>query len=104
MIRSMDRLWRIRRSWPLLAICAFYIYLAFHALSGSQGLMSWVDYKTDIERLNRELTEIRTVKADLEFQTHALRADSLNRDQLDVKAREKAFVSHPNDLTIWLDP
>jgi len=100
----MHKLWRIRRSWPVLAIFAFYIYLAFHALSGSQGLMSWADYKSDIERLESELATAKTVRADLEKQIDALKADNLNRDALDLLAREKAFLSYPNELTIWLDP
>ena len=100
----MLKLWRIRRSWPVLAIFAFYIYLAFHALSGSQGLMSWADYKSDIERLETQLIEAQSEKEDLERQIEALRADSLNRDALDYLAREKVFLSDPNELTIWLDP
>ena len=100
----MLKLWRIRRSWPVLAIFAFYIYLAFHALSGSQGLMSWADYKSDIERLETQLIEAQSEKEDLERQIEALRAESLNRDALDYLAREKVFLSDPNELTIWLDP
>lgn len=88
----------------MLAIFAFYIYLAFHALSGSQGLMSWADYKSDIERLETQLIEAQSEKEDLERQIEALRADSLNRDALDYLAREKVFLSDPNELTIWLDP
>ncbi len=100
----MERLLRIRKSWPILAICAFYVYLAFHALSGSQGLMSWVDYNDDIERLTAELETLHDVKADLEFQVDALRAESLNRDLLDQRAREYAYISGANEMTIWLDP
>jgi len=99
----MEKLLRLRRSWPVLAICAFYVYLAFHALSGSQGLMSWVDYNTDIDRYNKELVTIRAQKSDLEFQISALRTHQLNRDMLDSKSREMAFISRPNEITIWLD-
>lgn len=100
----MERFLRIRKSWPILAICAFYVYLAFHALSGSQGLMSWVDYNDDIERLTVELETLKAVKSDLEFQVEALRAESLNRDLLDQRSRKYAFISGANDITIWLDP
>jgi len=100
----MYRFRRIRQSWPVLAIMAFYIYLAFHALSGSQGLMSWVDYKSDIDRLHIELESSRNYKANLEAQIAALRTDNLNRDALDMLAREKVFISYPNEMTIWLDP
>ena len=100
----MFRLKRIRQSWPVLAILAFYIYLAFHALSGSQGLMSWADYKADIDRLNAELEDARSYKTSLETKISALKSEKLNRDMLETLAREKVFLSHPNELTIWLDP
>lgn len=65
--------------------------------------MSWADYKDDIDRLNTELEAAKTHKGDLERQIAALRTDNLNRDALDMIAREKVFLSHPNELTIWLD-
>ncbi len=66
--------------------------------------MSWADYRSDIDRLNTELEDAYIERAQLERQIEALRADGLNRDALDFLAREKAFLSDPNELTIWLDP
>lgn len=99
----MEYLRKIRNSWPVLALCVFYIYLAFHALSGSQGLVSWVDYKTDIKLHQAELVLLQMERERLESRTDALRASQLDLDALDLKAREMVFVSHPNELTIWLD-
>ncbi len=100
----MERLLQIRREWPILAICAFYIYLAFHALSGSQGLMRWVDYENDIVRYEAELESIKLRRAELEAQADAYRYDQLDLDSLDIKAREYLFVARAEELTIWLDP
>ena len=66
--------------------------------------MSWADYKADIDRLEVELEQAREYKENLAQQIADLRSDNLNRDALDLLAREKAFLSHPNELTIWLDP
>ena len=88
----------------MLAILAFYVYLAFHALSGSQGLMSWADYRSDIERSEKMLEKARMQKAELEARVRDLRTEKLNNDALDLLAREKVFLSYPNELTIWLDP
>lgn len=99
----MEYLRKIRNSWPVLALCVFYIYLAFHALSGSQGLVSWVDYETDIKRHQAELVLLKMERERLESRAGALKASQLDTDALDIKAREMAFVSHPNELTIWLD-
>ena len=100
----MERLLQIRREWPILAICAFYIYLAFHALSGSQGLMRWVDYENDIVRYESQLEAMKARRAALEARADAYRSDQLDLDSLDIKAREYLFVTRPQELTIWLDP
>ncbi len=66
--------------------------------------MSYADYKSDIARLTAELEEIREERARLERQISQLRPENLNRDALDLLAREKVFLSDPKELTIWLDP
>jgi len=99
----MERLQIIRRNWPILALLVFYIYLAFHALSGSQGLMRWVDYEQDISRYQAELESAQAERQDLEARVNALKASQLDLDVLDFKAREYVFVAHPDEVTIWLD-
>lgn len=100
----MEYIRKIRNSWPVLALCVFYIYLAFHALSGSQGLVSWVDYENDITKYQAELELLQEERQRLEKRTDALKASQMDLDALDIRARETAFVSHPNEFTIWLDP
>lgn len=86
-----------------MALCAFYLYLAFHALSGSQGVMRWVDYEADIERNQAKLEAVQQQRMDMERQANALRASQLNLDVLDQRSREILHASHPKDYTIWLD-
>jgi cell division protein FtsB len=97
-------LWNLRTKWPVLALCAFYFYLAFHALSGNQGVMRWVDYEADIKTSRAELSALKETRAALEARADSLRSNPLILDSLDIKARETLFNSHPNELTIWLDP
>lgn len=66
--------------------------------------MSYADYKSDIDQLTSELADIKAERARLERRIGELRPDNLNRDALDTLAREKAFLSDPKELTIWLDP
>ena len=99
----MERLQHIRRAWPLAALGVFYLYLAFHALSGSQGLVSWVDYESDIVRNQIALESARAERERLEARSDALRSSQLDLDALDLKAREQAYLTHPQELTIWLD-
>lgn len=98
----MEWFHQIRKGWPIAALCVFYLYLAFHALSGNQGLVRWVDYENEITR-NKELLEAsRLEREKLEARSDALRASQLDLDALDIKAREQAFLAHPQEVTIWL--
>ncbi len=100
----MERLKKIRNKWPLFALITLYVYLAFHAFSGSQGLMRWVDYENDIERNKIKLEAITARREALEAHADSLKASQLDLDMLDIKSREMLFVSRPNEKTIWLDP
>ena len=99
----MERLKKIRNKWPLFALITLYVYLAFHAFSGSQGLMRWVDYENDIERNKVKLEAVTARREALEAHADSLKASQLDLDMLDIKSREMLFVSRPNEKTIWLD-
>ena len=99
----MERLKYIRSKWPIFALVTLYIYLAFHAFSGSQGLMRWVDYENDIERNQAKLEAIIIKREALEARSKSLKSSQLDIDTLDVKSREMLFVSRPKEKTIWLD-
>ncbi len=99
----MERLHHIRKSWPVAALCIFYIYLAFHALSGNQGLVSWVEYENNIVHYQTQIDAAQERRKTLEARTDALRASQLDLDVLDIKAREQAFLSRPEEITIWLN-
>ena len=100
----MNKFRRLRQSGPVFALCSFYIYLAFHTLSGNQGLVSWVDYEADIVASQAELILLKAEREKLEARANRLKASQLDLDALDIKAREKVFLSHPSEFTIWLDP
>ena len=104
MRERLSYIWNLRTKWPVLALCLFYFYLAFHALSGNQGVMRWVDYEADIKISTIELERLRERRSVLEARAEDLRASPLILDSLDIKSRETLFNSHPNELTIWLDP
>ena len=102
----MDRLSyirSIRRKWPLFALITLYAYLAFHAFSGSQGLMRLVDYENDILKNEAKLAILTQKRLALEDHANALKAEGLDLDKLDIKARELLFVSGTKEKTIWLD-
>ena len=89
---------------PAFALIALYAYLAFHAFSGSQGVIRWMDYADRKESLEAKLTGLEEQRNELEAQVKALKADGLDLDVLDIEARKKLYVSDTKELTIWLDP
>ena len=101
--RSIARLDMPRRA-PVLALLVLYAYVGFHALSGSQGLVRWMDSRDRVDVLTAELERVRERRAVLQAEVDGLSARSLDVDALDVEARRMLFVAKPGELTIWLDP
>jgi cell division protein FtsB len=93
-----------RVRWPVMAIIILYLYLAFHALSGSQGIVNWMNNDARANSLRVKLETLEARHAALEEQVDALNGKHLDLDALDQVSREKLFYSHPKELTIWLDP
>lgn len=101
---AVPRFGSMKARIPALALIALYAYLAFHAFSGSQGLIRWIDYADRQDKLQRKLTALETQREALDNQVKSLRADGLDLDVLDIEARRNLYVSGTNELTIWLDP
>ena len=94
----------LRRRAPSLGLFALYAYLAFHAFSGSQGLLSWMSYTDEAKVLQSRLDEKQLQHAELKAQVVALSSEGLDLDALEIAVRRDLFVSGTNELTIWLDP
>ncbi len=77
-------------------------YFAYHAHHGERGLHAKATYKIRIAQLDQELKGVRTEKADWERRVALLRADNLDRDLLDERARALLNGAHPNDVVIIL--
>lgn len=94
----------LKRRAPALGLIALYAYLAFHAFSGSQGVLSWINYSDEADVLQDKLTAVETHRTDLQRRVDALSNESLDLDALDIVVRRDLFVSDTNEITIWLDP
>ena len=94
----------VKRRAPALGLIALYAYLAFHAFSGSQGVLSWMSYSNEADVLREKLSAIQGRHDDLKAQVEALSSEGLNLDALDIEARRNLYVSGTNEMTIWLDP
>lgn len=93
----------IRRRAPAIGLVMLYSYLAFHALSGSQGVVKWMGYADQTVSLQTDLTRVEARRTQLEAQVKALRPSGLDLDTLEISARRELYVSDPKEITIWLD-
>jgi cell division protein FtsB len=94
----------LKRRAPALGLLALYTYLAFHAFSGSQGVLSWISYSDQADDLRENYAVVQARHAELKSQVDALSNDGLDLDALDIAARRDLFVSGTKEITIWLDP
>ena len=92
----------IKARWPVFALLALYAYLTVHTLSGSQGVMRWVDYEQDTVQLVDELAALKESRKALEDEAAALSSKALQLDILDQRARELLYASREDELIIPL--
>jgi cell division protein FtsB len=79
-------------------------YFAYHAHHGERGLHAKAGYKIRIAQLDAEIRTVRQDKLEWERRVALLRADNLDRDLLDERARTLLNTAHKNDVVIILAP
>jgi cell division protein FtsB len=99
----MKRLDTLKNKWPLISLLVLYMYLIFHAISGSEGIIGYLEYEKKINITEKILLELSEDRKKLEKHAVSLNSSELDLDKLDIKARQLLFVSDPNEKTIWLD-
>ena len=75
-------------------------YFAYHAHHGERGLNAKANYKIRIAQLDNDITIIRRDKSGWERRVALLRADNLDRDLLEERARTLLNGAHKNDIII----
>ena len=88
----------LKRRAPALGLVALYAYLAFHAFSGSQGVLSWVSYAETADGLRTKLETRMSEHSELRKQVEALSNESLDLDALEIEVRRNLFVSDVTNL------
>jgi cell division protein FtsB len=77
-------------------------YFAYHAHHGERGLHAKAGYKIRIAQLEQEIRGVRDERAEWERRVALLRADNLDRDLLDERARALLNSAHKNDVIVIL--
>jgi cell division protein FtsB len=94
-----------RPSWShrliLPAVTALFLgYFGYHSLQGEYGMVGRARLETRARELDAELARLNAEKSDLEAHVKLLRADSLDQDMVDERARVQLSVVNPNEVVI----
>jgi cell division protein FtsB len=94
----------------LIALC-FYgaaggvvSYFWWHAHHGERGLHAKAGHKIRIAELNQEIAAARKERGEWERRVAQLRADNLDLDLLEERARVLLNSAHRNDVVVILPP
>ncbi len=89
----------------LYTFAALFIgYFAANAFSGAHGLRAQKDLDQSLARMQAELTELKAEKVHWERRVALLRADKLDPDLLEERARALLGLADPRDMTLLLHP
>jgi cell division protein FtsB len=90
---------RILQAMGLYAAAAALIaYFGFHAYHGEHGIHAKQQFLEQIVELNGQLTALRKEKAEVARRVSLLRAEAIDPDMLDERAREILNFVDPRDL------
>jgi len=87
-----------------LLAAGFIGYFGINAYTGDHGLKAREGLDHDIAGLARELDRARAERADWERRVALLKADSIDPDMLDERARALLNWADPRDVTVMVKP
>jgi len=90
----------VRAAFVPLVCLALSGYFAYHLVVGKHGLDSRGRIDTRITALQGELSGLKAVRGKLERDVSLLRAEHLDPDMLDERARAILNFAHPRDIVI----
>ena len=88
---------------PVIGIC-FVAYFAFHVVRGDRGLLALYQLDQRVSEARAALAESTARRRALEHRVKLLRADSMDPDMLEERARLMLNYGNDDDLIILLPP
>ncbi|MGQ9366088.1 FtsB family cell division protein [Azospirillum sp. A39] len=84
---------------PAIGACVVG-YFVYYAVQGDRGLIALKNLRGEIATAERVLAEVRDERMVMEKRANLLRADNLDLDMLDERARAMLNLSHPNEVVV----
>ena len=89
----------------LYTFAALFIgYFGVNAFTGAHGLRAQADLDHQLAVMQKELTHLKAERAVWERRVSLLRADRIDPDMLDERARALLGYVDPRDITLLLHP
>ena len=89
----------------LYAFAALFIgYFAANAFTGNHGLRAQQDLEQQLTAMKGDLMQLKAERAVWERRVSLLRADRIDPDMLDERARALIGYVDPRDVTLLLNP
>jgi cell division protein FtsB len=89
----------------LYTFAALFIgYFAANAFTGNHGLRAQQDLEQQLTAMKGDLMQLKAERAVWERRVSLLRADRIDPDMLDERARALLGYVDPRDLTLLLNP
>lgn len=82
------------------AAAALIAYFGFHAYHGERGIHAKQQFIVQIDDLSGQLATLRKEKAEVARRVSLLRAEAIDPDMLDERAREILNFVDPRDLVL----
>jgi cell division protein FtsB len=100
-----------RRRRTILTVLALYCFAALfigyfgvNAFTGAHGLRAQADLDRELAVMQKELTRLKAKRTVWERRVSLLRADRIDPDMLDERARALLGYVDPRDITLLLHP
>jgi cell division protein FtsB len=98
-VRRSISIWQ-RRILIVLVSGGVLAYFGWHAFHGNYGIYARQALEARVAELQKELEEVTAERRAAERRVMLLRAESLDPDLLEERARETLSLAHPNDVVI----
>jgi cell division protein FtsB len=80
------------------------LYFASHAFEGDRGALAWMQLHQRVDDAAADLAGTEAKRRELATRVSRLRAESLDPDLLDERARIMTGLVHPSDLVVYYPP
>lgn len=84
---------------PVLGFCVVG-YFVYHSIEGDRGLMAYMRLTERLSEAHAQLEEVQAERQGLERRVKLLRADNLDPDMLDERARVILNYARPDEIII----